>query len=177
VIAAVDVPHPTQGRESRRTALVLRISCWGPVAWRSAGPPVGPLAGPHFRVSEKTNAPAVRLQGQKNHDFVPRRGDPRPALFAPPGVKSGVKGEGGATPSFSRGLDPKALLDGVAPPSTQMLAPGRQQRAEIGIRRHDGSIFGRCTFEDRYVVCLPQLSVRMWRASWSACVRSVASTG
>src|SRR5579862_4355369 len=94
----------------------------GPAASNVGGPVAGPSGGPDVRRSQRTNAPKAHPQRPWKTMTLCRAdvlGDA--AFFAASGVKSRVTGEGGATPSNSRGLDPAPCgagrPAGVAPPS------------------------------------------------------------
>lgn len=95
----------------------------GPAARKLGSPVGGPSAVPDVRVSETSNAPEAPLPRPWKTRTLRRSellGDA--ALFAASGVKRGVKGEGGATPSIARDLDPApwgaGRPAGVAPPSS-----------------------------------------------------------
>ena len=94
----------------------------GPAAWRSDGPVGGPSAGPAVRSTDRRRAPEALPQSPCRTMTLRRAtvlGDA--ALFAACGVEERVTGEGGATPSNSRRLDPAprgaGRPAGVAPPS------------------------------------------------------------
>ena len=99
-------------------------------AWESASPLASPSGSPYFRVSQRNEAPEAQPQSPWRTMTLRRAmvlGDA--ALFAACGVEERVTGEGGATPSKSRGLDPApggaGRPAGVAPPS-----PVTQNRIE-----------------------------------------------
>ena len=93
-------------------------------------PLLAPLLAPTFASRRETSAPEARPQSPWETMTLCRAdvlGDA--ALFAASGVKSRVTGEGGATPSNSRGLDPAprgaGRPAGVAPPSPVTTEPDR----------------------------------------------------
>lgn len=114
----------------------------GPAAWRSAGPLASPSASPHFRVAERNRAPAEPEQSPwrtKTWFGGEALGDAAP--FAASGVKGGVAGEGGATPSKSRGLDPAPRGAGrPAGGRSPLVDDEEQNRTRRGPRSSRGSV-------------------------------------
>jgi len=95
----------------------------GPAAWRSGSPRRSPSASPGIRAAEQIHAPEAPRQCPWEIRTLRRaEGLGVAAAFAASGVTSGVKGEGGATPSIARDLDPAPCgagrPAGVAPPSS-----------------------------------------------------------